>query len=105
MLDHIANPKHLALITIVHSAGLRVAEAVRLKVADIDASRRLILVRAGKGRKDRYTILAETAWKVLQHHLARDQPVTWLFPAPGPTSTFPCEALNTLSRALKPPRG
>jgi len=41
---------------VMYSAGLRVNEAVNLKVTDIDSKRMQIRVRQGKGRKDRYTL-------------------------------------------------
>jgi len=48
---------------LMYSAGLEVSEVVRLRVEDVDVKRRLIRVRGGKGRKDRYTILSEVALK------------------------------------------
>lgn len=50
----VTNPKHRALLMLIYSAGLRVSEAVRLRPGDIDPERRLLFVRGGKGRKDRY---------------------------------------------------
>jgi integron integrase len=42
---------------LMYGAGLRLMETVRLRVRDIDCSRREVLVRDGKGRRDRVTIL------------------------------------------------
>ena len=52
--------KHKALLVTAYSAGLRVGEVVRLKVSEIDSKRMQIRVTAGKGTKDRYTLLSET---------------------------------------------
>ena len=50
--DHIPGLKYRA------GAGLRISEAVAIKVKDIDASRMLLRVENGKGGKDRYTLLS-----------------------------------------------
>ncbi len=63
------NLKHRALLALAYSAGLRVCELATLKVGDIDFSRGVILVRNGKGRKDRYTILANRTRRLLETYL------------------------------------
>ena len=47
--EAVINPKHRALLMVVYSSALRVGEAVRLQLEDIDTDRRLIHVRKGKG--------------------------------------------------------
>lgn len=59
-LATIVNQKHRTLIAISYAAGLRVSEAVRLKVADIDLPELTLTVRQGKGKKDRLTVLSES---------------------------------------------
>ena len=53
-----SNIKHKAILMLIYSAGLRVGELVKLRVADIDSERKLIHVKGAKGRKERYTPLA-----------------------------------------------
>ena len=43
--------KHRTILTICYAAGLRISEAVRLKVANIDSERMVIRVEQGKGQK------------------------------------------------------
>lgn len=81
----ITNPKHLAVLSIVYSAGLRVSEVVRLRPRDLDRDRGLIHVRAGKGRKDRVTLLADVALATVDRYLEGMDPGTWLFPGSRPT--------------------
>jgi site-specific recombinase XerD len=50
-LSCVQNTKHRTILTICYAAGLRISEAVRLKVADIDNKRMVIRVEQGKGRK------------------------------------------------------
>jgi site-specific recombinase XerD len=53
---------------LLYGGGLRVMECVRLRVQDIDFGLNEIMVRNGKGFKDRLTILPETVKKDLQDH-------------------------------------
>ena len=54
---------------LLYGSGLRLLEALRLRVKDIDFDRREILVRSGKGDKDRRTMLASSAAHELREHL------------------------------------
>jgi integrase/recombinase XerD len=74
--------QRLVLMT-TYAAGLRVSEVVHLRVTDIDAPRRLIRIEQGKGRKDRYTLLAERLLPELRHYYRVYRPREWLFPRRG----------------------
>jgi len=56
---------------LLYGAGLRVEEALSLRIKDLDLSRREIVVRSGKGAKDRVTMLPEKLTAPLTTHLAR----------------------------------
>ncbi|MGH8767901.1 MAG: integron integrase [Burkholderiales bacterium] len=56
---------------LLYGSGLRILECLRLRVKDIDFARREILVRDGKGAKDRVTMLPESLIEPLQRHLER----------------------------------
>jgi len=56
---------------LLYGAGLRILECLRLRVKDVDFARREILVRDGKGAKDRVTMLPESLVEPLQRHLER----------------------------------
>jgi site-specific recombinase XerD len=77
------NLKHRAMLSMAYSAGLRVSELACLKLSDIDPHRGVILVRSGKGRKDRYTILADRMKKLLEAYIDLYKPKTWLFEGQG----------------------
>lgn len=79
MLSVIENLKHRALLTITYSAGLRVSEAAKLKVTDIDSKRMMVRVRQGKGGKDRYSILSQSALELLRRYWRQYRPKEWLF--------------------------
>jgi integron integrase len=54
---------------LLYGSGLRVLEALRLRVKDIDLNRRLVTVRDGKGAKDRVTVLPESLVTAMRLHL------------------------------------
>jgi integron integrase len=56
---------------LMYGSGVRLMECVRLRVKDIDFARNQIMVRDGKGQKDRVTMLPERFAASLQEHLAR----------------------------------
>jgi integron integrase len=56
---------------LMYGSGIRLMECVRLRVKDIDFARHQIMVRDGKGQKDRVTMLPERFTAPLQEHLAR----------------------------------
>ena len=72
--------KHKALLVTAYSAGLRVGEVVRLKIYEIDSKRMKIRVTAGKGAKDRDTLLSTTALRILREYFQAFKPTDWLFP-------------------------
>jgi integrase len=57
------------MVMLLYGAGLRLMECCRLRVKDIDFSRNQIVVRAGKGDKDRYTMLPAAVKEPLLRHL------------------------------------
>jgi integrase/recombinase XerD len=75
------NIKHKAILMLMYSGGLRVGEVVRLRPEDIDANRKLIHIRASKGRKDRYTLLSDVALQILREYWRKEKPEKWLFPS------------------------
>ncbi|HZK34361.1 MAG: tyrosine-type recombinase/integrase [Caldicoprobacterales bacterium] len=84
LLKAVKNLKHKAILYLVYSAGLRVGEVVKLKPTDIDSDRMLIHIIQGKGKKDRYTILSETALSILRQYVKVYKPEHWLFPGQHP---------------------
>ncbi len=61
---------YLLIAKLMYGSGLRISECVRLRVKDLDFGMRQIIVRDGKGRKDRITLLPETQRAPLQEHLS-----------------------------------
>lgn len=59
LLQAITHEKSKILVTLLYASGLRVSEALRLKIEDLELDQRIGWVRAGKGNKDRMFILSE----------------------------------------------
>lgn len=70
LLEQLDGPVHL-VAGLLYGAGLRLLEAARLRVKDLDLERREIRVRDGKGRRDRVTPLPRSLLAELEAHLQR----------------------------------
>jgi integron integrase len=58
------------VVKLLYGSGLRIMEAVRIRVKDIDFQMKQLTVRSGKGDKDRFTTFPATLTPLLQNHLA-----------------------------------
>jgi len=59
ILDSVINSKHKTMLMLAYSCGLRVSEVAQMQIINIDSSRMIVLIKQGKGRKDRISILSE----------------------------------------------
>ncbi len=72
--------KHKVFITLLYSTGLRLSEALKLRVEDIEASAMRIRVNDGKGKKDRYTLLSMDLLDMLRFYFRAFRPEGgWIF--------------------------
>ena len=114
-LECIASAKHRSILMTAYAAGLRVTEATRLKVTDIDSQRMTLRVEQGKGGKDRLVMLSPQLLEVLRAYWKRlpvqqsgcsrgtflaypSPPVPWNKPVKRPTA-YP-ESRNRLPPIL-----
>ena len=65
--------------TLMYSCGLRISEALQLKLTDIDSQRMVVTVRGGKGNKDRHVPLPSRTLELLRDYWRDHKPRTWLF--------------------------
>lgn len=68
VLRHLSGTS-LLVAQLLYGGGLRLNECLRLRIKDVDFGQRLIMVRDGKGQKDRTTMLPEKIVPALQHQL------------------------------------
>jgi integrase/recombinase XerD len=71
--------KHRVMLALIYSAGLRVGEASRLLLSDIDSDRMMIHIRQSKYNKDRYVPLSPIVLEGLQKYCTAYHPVDYLF--------------------------
>jgi integrase/recombinase XerD len=73
--------RYQTYIFTAYSMGLRLGEALNLKVADIDSARHLVHIRNGKGRKDRFVTLPEKTRLIMRQYWATHRNPTFIFPS------------------------
>lgn len=79
ILDAHGNIKHKAMLSLIYSCGLRRGELLNLKLNDIDSKRGLVIIRQGKGRKDRVAPLSDKILTLLRDYFIAYKPKEWLF--------------------------
>lgn len=79
IFDSVDNLKHKAILMTIYAAGLRVSEVVKLRIDDIDSKNMQLLIRKGKGKKDRYSMLSKTNLEILRDYWKRYRPQHFLF--------------------------
>lgn len=103
ILVHVEPLAHRAIAMAAYGAGLRITEACRLRAADIDSKRGLILVRDAKRGRDRYVMLPERLLAVLREYWrAARPPGPELFPASGRAGVVaPKVVRRSLAKAVR----
>ena len=79
IIENTNNIKHRCIVELLYSSGLRRSELLNLKLQDIDSKRMLIKIKAGKGNKDRFTILSEKCLAHLRQYFRKWKPEIYLF--------------------------
>lgn len=105
LIRAIRNRRYQAIAMVIYGAGLRLGEASRLEVGDIDGGRGVIRIRHGKGNKDREAKLSESLYVWLRTYWDRERPPQpYLFANQGgklPTGTTVREALDLAAKDAK----
>jgi integron integrase len=112
LLSHIEGVMAL-MAGLMYGGGLRLMECVRLRVKDIDFERRQLMVRDGKGQKDRVTILPDRFAASLEQHLTqvrtvydgdREKGVSGVYLWPAMARKFPHAASEWMWQYVFPAR-
>jgi integrase len=83
ILSRVTEVRHRACLSLIYACGLRLGEACRVQVADIDRTRGVLHVRQAKGAKDRYVPLPPAILPLLAACWRTHRNPTWLFPSVG----------------------
>ena len=78
----------------MYGTGLRVSEALHLRVPDLDSQRMMIRIEQGKGHRDRYVPLSPKLLELLRTYWRKLRPQSWLFPGQFPNQPLSREAVS-----------
>lgn len=79
IIKNTLNIKHKAILATIYSHGLRISELINLKIADVDSKRGYLIVRKGKGYKDRPIPLNSECLNILRAYYKKEKPKEYLF--------------------------
>jgi site-specific recombinase XerD len=97
IIKSVENIKHKAILLTIYSAGLRISEAINLKIADIDRNREVIIIKDAKGKKDRNSLLSEKLLIILRDYFKKYRPKVWLFEGPD-GEQYSASSINQIFR-------
>ncbi len=95
------NLKHKLILLLIYSAGLRLSEVVNIRVRDISLGRRVIFIKDGKGKKDRFVTLAEEVIPYLASYKKQYSPDYWLLEGQSGGQYSKRSVQNVFQNALK----
>lgn len=79
LLNQIKNLKHRCIVALLYSSGLRVGEVINLKIEHIDSSNMQLIIKSGKGAKDRNIPLDKRLLTLLRNYYKAHKPTEYLF--------------------------
>jgi len=79
IIESSKNPKHKLLLSLAYGAGLRVSEAISLKVHDLDLQELTIHIKQAKGQKDRISVIPESIADELRNLIAGKENNNFVF--------------------------
>ena len=98
------NLKHRCMLQLLYAGGLRIGEVINLKLTDVQSGRNMLLIRGGKGKKDRTTLLSQKLLESLRAYYKQYRPKVWLFE--GQTGgQYTVESLRNVFRAAREKAG
>jgi integrase/recombinase XerD len=71
--------RHRLILAMLYGCGLRRFELLNIKIHDVDLERKMLHIREGKGRKDRYVPLGEHLVRGLRTYMDAERPYVWFF--------------------------
>ncbi len=102
LLGAISSLKHRAIVMLAYGSGLRVSEACRLRVDQIDSARMVIVIREAKRGRERHTVLGPRLLAALRAYWKAVRPKgPYLFPSARAGTAAPTMTRAAVSKALK----
>jgi site-specific recombinase XerD len=94
LLEAAPSFSHRVIFSTMYGTGMRVSEAVHLRIPDIDSQRMMIRIQQSKGHKDRYVQLSPKLLELLRTYWRKVRPQPWLFPGQVPSQPLSREAVG-----------
>jgi integrase/recombinase XerD len=88
ILESMVNIKHKTMLSLIYSCGMRRSELLHLRPNDIDSYRKLVIIRQGKGKKDRVVPLSPKILDMLRTYYTGYKPKVWLFEGQKPGEQY-----------------
>jgi site-specific recombinase XerD len=101
MIELTLNMKHRFMLVMLYSSGLRLSELLGLRWQDFDDSRLQLFVKAGKGRKDRYTVLSTNANELAKRYQMKYSTRDFVFEGPNGSKYSARSVGKIVSRAAR----
>jgi len=100
ILDNAGSLRNKSMLMLAYGSGLRLSEIINLKPMDIESDQMRILVRRGKGDRDRYAMLPQVTLDTLREYWKEFRPKEWLFEAPKKGGNLSISACKTFFTKL-----
>ena len=94
LIEHVPLYKHQVFLTLLYATGMRLHEGLKLRLQDVHSQREQIMVKHGKGAKDRYVFMPKCLLVLLRKYYRRVKPEAYLFNGRIKGSTMSSSAIQ-----------
>lgn len=94
ILEVSGNIKHKAMLSLIYACGLRCGDLLNLQPEHIDSKRKLLIIKGGKGNKDRITPLSLKLIDLLREYYKAYKPIVYLFEGAKPGEKYTARSLQ-----------
>jgi integrase/recombinase XerD len=99
ILDAHSNVKHKMMLSLIYACGLRRSELINLKPNHVDSKRNVLLIKLGKGKKDRLVPISDKTISLLRDYYKSYKPKTWLFEGQTENSPYSEKSLQEVLKS------
>ncbi|MGB0431948.1 MAG: tyrosine-type recombinase/integrase [Bacteroidia bacterium] len=99
ILDATPNIKHKTLLSLCYACGLRIGEALNLRLGDVNKERMMLEIRQAKGSKDRYVPISENILQELREYYKACKPSVYLFEGSKKGQPYTAISANSVLKA------
>ena len=98
LIGFFKNQKHQLIFKLIYAAGLRRSELINLKIKDLNLERNTLVIRSGKGFKDRISLLPQTLHQEIKAYMQQYQPKVFLFESTRPGIPYSASSIAKLMK-------